>query len=283
MLMKKIDRSRLFLQDHQELFACPHCHEALKIADNSFICQNNHQFDLNKKGNLHFLNHTVKTEYDKEMLGHRQKMIQEGLYQPLIDWLMGYFSVEDITSIVDMGCGEGSFLQQLDQQGLPGTKIGFDISKDGVALATNQDMSGFWCVADITNLPFADNSMSHLLNIFSPSHYQEFRRVLKPGGKLIKIVPESGYLKELREIFYDDQEEKQNYSNHKVVEKFEDEMTALITKRLTYQIPVTDDNYRDILMMSPIKWGASPEVLAKNLEKRQFNHLTIDILILIGQ
>lgn len=283
MLLKKIDRSRQFLENHSDLFACPHCQTALEISGNSFKCQNNHQFDLNKKGNLHFLNHTVKTDYDKEMLVPRQKMIQSGLYQPLIDWLLTYLEKEEVTSVVDMGCGEGSFLQQLDKQGLSGTKVGFDISKDGVALATNHELDAFWCVADITNLPFANHKISHLLNIFSPSHYNEFRRVLTPGGKLIKVVPESGYLKEMRELFYDDQEEKQSYSNDKVVTKFSEEMTCLTTERLTYQIPVTDANYQDILAMSPLKWGANPEILDKIIKERQLDYLTIDILILVGQ
>lgn len=283
MLLKKIDRSRLFLEKHHDLFACPNCHQPLRMNQTSFICANNHRFDLNKKGNLHFMNHTVKTEYDKEMLEHRQQMIQSGLYQPLIEWLVDYLQEDQVSSVVDMGCGEGSFLQQLEKNGLPGTKVGFDISKDGVALATNQELEAFWCVADITNLPFADKQISHLLNIFSPSHYQEFRRVLAPKGKLIKVVPESAYLKELRELFYDGREEKQSYSNEKVVTKFAEEMTTITTERLTYQIPVTDDNYLDILEMSPLKWGASPELRAKIKETRKIDFLTVDVLILVGQ
>lgn len=283
MLLKKIDRSRQFLENHRDLFACPHCQTSLEIRGNSFVCQQNHQFDLNKKGTLHFMNHTVKTDYDKEMLVPRQKMIQSGLYQPLIDWLLTYLEKEEVTSVVDMGCGEGSFLEQLAKQGLPGTKIGFDISKDGVALASNQPVQAFWCVADITNLPFADHKISHLLNIFSPSHYNEFRRVLTPGGKLIKVVPESGYLKELRKLFYDDQEEKQSYSNDKVVTKFSEEMTLLQTERLTYQVPVTDENYQDILAMSPIKWGANPDIVKEVVAKRHITHLTVDVLVLIGE
>lgn len=283
MLLKKIDRSRLFLEKNHELFACPNCHEWLTMQANSFVCPNKHQFDLNKKGNLHFLNHHVKTDYDKEMLVPRQKMIQSGLYQPLIDWILAYLQQDQVTSVVDMGCGEGSFLQQLDQQGLPGTKIGFDISKDGVALATNQNLEAFWCVADITNLPFGNQTISHLLNIFSPSHYKEFQRVLAPGGKLIKVVPEAGYLKELRDLFYDDQVEKQSYSNQKVVTKFKEEMVCLKTERVTYHIPVTDENYANILAMSPLKWGANPEILDEVLSKRQIDSLTIDILILVGE
>lgn len=283
MLLKKIDRSRLFLEKNHQLFACPRCHTSMKMVGNSLTCQSNHQFDLNKKGSLYFLDHTVKTDYDKEMLSQRQVMIQQGLYQPLMARLLTAIQDDQVTSVMDIGCGEGSFLQQLAVAGLPGIKIGFDISKDGVALATNQEVDAFWCVADITNLPFADGSMSHLLNIFSPSHYQEFRRVLKPKGKLIKVVPEAGYLKELRELFYPDESTKQEYSNDKVVAKFAAEMTTLTTERLTYQVPVTDDNYQAILAMSPLKWGADPEKVMAAQALRTIDYLTVDVLILIGE
>ena len=77
-------------------------------------------------------------------------------------------------TVVDVGCGEGSFLAELSQAGLSGLKIGFDLSKEGIYLASNQPIDAFWCVADLTNLPFANEGLDTILNIFSPSHYQNF-------------------------------------------------------------------------------------------------------------
>lgn len=62
-----------------------------------------------------------------------------------------------------------SFLAELSQAGLSGLKIGFDLSKEGIYLASNQPIDAFWCVADLTNLPFADQGLDTILNIFSPS------------------------------------------------------------------------------------------------------------------
>lgn len=284
MLLKKIDQGRAYLEKHGELFACPKCSSKMSIKENtmSFVCQNHHQYDLSKKGTLHFLSHHIKTDYDKEMLVHRQEMIKSGLYQPLVKKIADLMRQIPITSMVDMGCGEGSFLQALADEKVPGTKIGFDISKDGVFLATNQPVEAFWCIADMTNLPFASQSMSHLLNIFSPSHYSEFTRVLQKEGLLIKVVPEENYLKELREVFYVDNESKQVYSNEKVVNKFSQEMTLLSQERLTYQVPVSEENQEHLLRMSPLHWGASKQAFAQ-AKAQGITEITIDVLVLVGK
>ena len=69
-------------------------------------------------------------------------------------------------------------------------------------------------MADLTNLPFANEGLDTILNIFSPSHYQEFRRVLKADGTVIKIIPEENY-KGITSGFYPNDEKKQSYSNQK--------------------------------------------------------------------
>ena len=283
MLLKKIDRAEKFLTENQRLLTCPHCQEAfLPIVGYHLSCTKGHQFDLSKKGTLYFLKHSIETEYNQEMLVHRQKMIATGMYDQLLTVINQQINLSDQEIVVDVGCGEGSFLQRLSDGGLGGRKIGFDISKEGVQLATEHPVEAFWCVADITHLPFGNKSIDYLLNIFSPSHYQEFTRVLKEDGKLLKIVPESGYLQELRQLFYSDQAEKQVYSNQKVVEKFDTEVKLISQTRVTYQFPVPRERQADLLKMSPLHWGASSEA-RKQAEATVLDVITIDVLFLIGE
>ena len=61
----------------------------------------------------------------------------------------------------------------------------------------------------MANCPFQDEQFDVILNILSPANYAEFTRLLKPGGLFVKVVPESGYLKELRDVFYDEPERTQ--------------------------------------------------------------------------
>lgn len=51
-------------------------------------------------------------------------------------------------------------------------------------------------------MPFASNHFSDVINILSPSNYQEFKRVLKPQGQIIKVMPNANYLQELRHLVY---------------------------------------------------------------------------------
>lgn len=279
-MLKKIDFARNFLETHQEQFLCPVCKKSIQLEGYSLICAENHQFDLSKKGTIYFLSHSIQTDYNKKMLIHRSKMIQSGMYQPLLEKIIGDMDLTGNT--LDVGCGEGSFLSELSSLGLVGPKFGFDISKDGIYLASNQPIEAFWCVADLTNLPFADKSMDTVLNIFSPSHYSEFQRVLKQEGTVIKVVPETDYLKELRTAFYPDDETKQTYSNEKVLAKFYKEMDILSDERVTYSFSIPKENRLDLLEMSPLEWGVAEEV-KEAIQKNPLSDITIDVRMLKGK
>ncbi len=285
MLKKKIEYGRGFMQQHLAIFKCPKCSEEFKeIKDNSAVCVKGHRFDFSKKGTLHFPPHHMTSDYDKDMLTSRRKMIQKGLYQPLeekISFLLNEIDQDEY--VVDMGCGEGSFIQRIaSKTPKPLNYLGFDLSKEGIQLASDFSKEGFFFIGDVTDMPFKDASIAVLLNIFSPSHYEEMLRVLKPKGTIIKIIPEAMYLKEMRANFYHDNPEKQLYSNENVYEKFKKDVSLVKEERITYTFPVVSEDYEDVLLMSPIHWGASEsaKVYAK---EHPFNELTIDVKILIGK
>lgn len=281
MLQKKIERSAAFLKEHHDLFRCPICHQLFQTCEDfSFRCPAGHQFDLAKKGTLYFLDHANPTEYNEEMFAARRTMIQAGMYQPLIAQMSKILKCKEETVCVDVGCGEGSFLAQLQQD--LGIYIGFDISKPAIQLASQYDQKIFWCVADLTNLPFADQSVDYLFNMLTPSHYQEFKRVLKPEGKLIKIVPESNYLKELRELYFPDEEAKQHYSNQQVIKKIKQEMTIVNEERITYHFDVSEKIHASLLKMSPLVWNVKEEV-KKAAEKATLSSITVDLRLIVAQ
>ncbi|WP_461198409.1 methyltransferase domain-containing protein [Enterococcus sp. N249-2] len=278
-MLKKIDRGRLFLQAHQALFACPICQQRFFAADSGLVCANRHRFDLSKKGTLFFLDHAVKTEYDQSMFLPRQRMIQSGMYQPVLALIKKHLSLGD--SVLDVGCGEGSFLNQLISAPTQ-TAVGFDIAKEGISLATNQAVPAFWCVADLTNLPFAAASFDTVLNIFSPSNYEEFNRILKKGGQLIKVVPAENYLKELRMAFFPDDLAKQKYSNQRVVDKFLAHYPTATRQRATHVFAIPEALQQDLLAMSPLEWAAT-EAAKEALRKKPLTKITVDVDILIAK
>lgn len=277
-MLKKIERGQQFVWQHTELFRCPICFATMMKQSHGLACQNGHQFDVSKKGTLYFLTHAIESGYDASLFQARGRMIQSGMYQPIIqrcaEALPG-------TRLLDVGCGEGSFLNLLTEHGQPQVSIGFDIAKEGIYQATNQPYGDFWCTADLTNLPFASQTFDRVLNIFSPSNYQEFRRILVPGGKVMKIVPNANYLKELRQAFYPDNLHKQQYSNERVLSKFFQEFPDATHERFSYVFKIPEKRQRDLLEMSPLEWGV-PSVKKEELYQHPLETITVDVDLLIG-
>ena len=133
-------------------------------------------------------------------------------------------------------------------------------------------------MADLTNLPFADHSFDTILNIFSPSHYSEFKRVMKSDGCVIKVIPQAGYLKELRAVYHPNGEE---YSNEAVIQRFTEELKIDHRERVTYEFEIPQENRLDLLEMSPLEWQVTSEIKAK-LADNPLKRITIDIEILKG-
>ncbi|MGO2082658.1 methyltransferase domain-containing protein [Vagococcus sp.] len=284
MLKKKIEYGQEFLEDYATYFSCPKCHQSMCFKEpSSLVCVAGHRFDLSKKGTLHFPNRHMTSDYDQEMLVARRQMIRAGLYQPIIEYLETILPIEAQESIVEFGCGEGSFLKEwLTQVNFKGMASGFDLSKDGVQLASDYNQQAFWFVGDVTQVPFKAHSLDFILNMLSPVAYDEIKRVLKPKGTFVKIIPESGYLQELRTLFYQEHPEKLNYSNEKTYQKFTEQLKKVNEHRLTYTFPIVETNVEAVLKMSPLHWGAS-EAARLTARKTKLTSITVDVTVLFGR
>lgn len=278
--MKKIERGQQFITKNIKLFRCNVCHEPYTdVQGTSLICPNQHQLDLNKKGSLVFLNHAVNTEYDDKMLTARRQVLTAGLFDGIIDAVAGNLpNTKQV--LLDVGTGEGTPLARLlERRSSLDTAIGFDISKAGVNLATQLDTSAFFTVADLAQLPFNDASFDSVVEFFSPSAYQEFNRVLKPGGKIIKVVPNKNYLHELREMLYPVDSPNHTYDNQKVVDRFMDQYPGAEIQNITYQWEIPSNLWIDLLHMTPLHWGARQEAQSA-AEQTSLPFVTVDIQIL---
>ena len=277
-MLKKIDQAALFLEENHQLFCCPFCHEEMVAKEKALFCANQHRFDLSKKGTLYFLKQQIKTEYNQKMFQHRRALILNGMYDPLLALLAEKCRGH---RVLDVGCGEGSFLHLLEQQASLLPSVGFDLSKEGVYLASDYNQKHFFCVADLTNLPFRSDAFSTILNIFSPSNYQEFARVSQANGQVIKVVPRSGYLQELRQAFFPENEEKQHYSNEMVIAKFQETFPKMERKIVTYTFEIPENCRLSLLEMSPLEWSVTKERKAL-LQEKPLSQITIDLEVLIG-
>ena len=216
--MKKIERAEKLVQSHLNTFRCPICHQGyIRLTGNTLVCEEGHTIDFNRHGYLHFLNTQGTTEYDRTMFLSRRRLLEAGLFKPIIEEVNSLLPTTPQT-ILDVGTGEGTPLAQLATlRHNQDFYVGFDISKPGITLATQLDIDAFFCVADLRQLPFADRSFDTVLELFSPSDYREFNRVLKEDGNLMKVIPNADYLLELRHLLYGNQDQHYHYDNSRVL------------------------------------------------------------------
>lgn len=275
---KRVMSTKL-MKENQFLFSCPLCKSVMNVNDDGNVyCNNNHSFNVAKQGYVNFMTKEIRSMYSKTLFESRKEIIQSGLYHPVQERLAQLIGTSANT-ILDTGCGEGSHLhticQLLKQQVIA---IGIDIAKEGIMTAAKYYEQKIWCVGDLSNSPFQEKSFDIVLNILSPANYEEFRRILKPTGKLIKVVPQSDYLKQLRHLAFQ-HSEKENYSNEQTVERFTEYFPKYTKQRVTYTVPLQEQLLPKLLEMTPLGWHINPELL----EGYTINEITIDLDILVAE
>ena len=78
-----------------------------------------------------------------------------------------------------------------------------DIAKPAVRLAAKALPAAKYAVASSFAQPVRTGWADLLLNCFSPFAQEEFRRVLRPGGRMIYVVPGAEHLYQMKAVLYD--------------------------------------------------------------------------------
>ena len=288
---KKIPLTKMNIKNNIKLFKCPICGDSMEMVEHKNLrCKKNHCFDLSKNGYINFLLHNVKTEYNRSMLESRNIICKSGFFTILIKKISEIISLQQIKNskkinILDVGCGEGSHLSQIIEkianENISCQGVGIDISKDGIHIASREYKECIWCVGDLTKNPFRDCSFHIVLDILSPSNYAEFNRILKKNGLLIKVVPGSNYLRELRDAFYYETDKK-TYSNERVINHFKKNYQLLGTYSIEYKAPIDKTNLEHLISMTPLSWKVSQEKIQELLYS-DIQETSVEFTILLGQ
>ncbi len=197
----------------ETLFLCPVCGDTLTRTAQALRCPAGHSFDVAAAGYVHLLPsgrmHTRTPGDDRAMAAARSRFLNGGWYGPLADRLAELclaLATRDPV-VIDSGCGEGYYTAHLAaalrQAGQIPRIAGIDISKECIRRAAKRSGDIEYAVASAFALPFRDSAADVLLNCFAPLALSEFRRVLRPGGLLLCVVPGPRHLWELKEILYD--------------------------------------------------------------------------------
>lgn len=261
-------------------FICPVCKEKLNKDARSYVCPNNHSFDISKDGYVNLLmsqqSSLKRHGDDKLMVKSRRDFLSGGYYErlcrQLCETVSEYVSCGGV--IADIGCGEGYYTGAIMESGKYNI-YGIDISKDALRYASKSLKNGEFAVASAFTLPFSDNSADCVLNIFAPSAYEEFSRVLKDDGYLIKAAPLEDHLWGLKCALY-----REPYKNKP--EKRNDELFELISsKEIRYDIHL--DNSEDIgnlFRMTPYFYKTGREESERLLSMTELNttvHFNVEV------
>ena len=220
------------------VFICPVCGQDFTDTGKSLLCPSGHNFDKSAKGYVNLLtgNNSKQHGDDKLMCRARHVFLSKEYYKPLLEAIISLMKkhVKSGDIILDAGCGEGWYTNNIIKS-LPEINMAaVDISKEALSIAKLNGSA----VASVYDLPLRDNSVDMILNIFSPFSDEEYKRTLTNEGLLLYVIPLESHLYELKSLLYD-----KPYLNE--VKPYElDGYSLLETAEVKYTVEI--DNNQDI-------------------------------------
>lgn len=195
------------------LFLCPICGAPLTREAQVYQCPGGHSYDVAREGYVHLLpanrKHSRQPGDDRDMVAARSRFLGGGWYGHLLETLrdlaLRYAPGE--TVFLDAGCGEGYYTagvtEALEAAGRTVRSAGVDLSKYALKKAARRSRETEFAVASVYHLPVADAAADLLLDCFAPLAAEEYRRVVKPGGVFLYVVPAPQHLMEMKDVLYE--------------------------------------------------------------------------------
>lgn len=250
----------------QTLWACPVCKQSLQTVDNGVICDNAHHYDRAKQGfvNLMLANQkrSVNPGDNREMVDARRLFLASGHYDFLVQALaesLMYLAAEDMFRLLDLGCGGGFYIKRLHEAFPNGGYWGVDISKEAVKRACGFAQNAHFAVGSSYSIPVQDSSFDAVLSVFAPFDSNEVKRVLVPGGILIRVSPGADHFRQIKQALYPE------YRPH--TEPAIPEGAAEKSKRQIFQSRSLEaDLLQALLNMTPLHIKGDAEAKARLIE-----------------
>lgn len=170
----------------------------------SLICSKGHTQNIARQGYVSLLGRDsgTHTADSAEMIAARERFLDSGHFQPLVDALVEAASGAPDGAVVDLGSGTGHYLAAVLDSLPERIGVGVDNSKFAARKTAKKHERASAIVADVWDeIPIRDGAAGLMLNVFSPRNGEEMTRILAPGGRLVVVTPQPGHLSELIETF----------------------------------------------------------------------------------
>ncbi len=134
-------------------------------------------------------------QYYNRRFSERPLRAREGFYS----WIARKVPPAEGSTVLDIACGGGYLLQKLQPNNC--NLFGCDIATEALRIAQREAPEAQFAVADAEKLPYQDSSFDMVYNLGSLEHFldmetaaREMRRVLRPQGSAVVMVPNSRYI-----------------------------------------------------------------------------------------
>jgi 23S rRNA (guanine745-N1)-methyltransferase len=216
---------------------------ALVREDRRLVCSSKHSFDIGRSGYINLLqpqDRRSKQPGDAaSIVAARRRMHDCGATVPLLRAIADILAAEQGDVVLDAGCGDGFYLSSLARE-TGFDAHGVDISIPAIDAAARRYPECEWIVANADRfLPYADRSFSIIMSITARMNAEEFRRVLRDGGRLLVALPAPEDLTELRGAGRDRVD--------RTIETFAQDFTLAERRRVTATINLDADEVSDVL------------------------------------
>jgi 23S rRNA (guanine745-N1)-methyltransferase len=186
------------------MLLCPvrDCHLALTREDQRVFCPRGHSFDAARSGYINLLQPQDRRSKDpgdtRAAVASRRRLHDRGVTAPMLESIADFIGASPSDSVLDAGCGDGFYLGSLARR-IGFEAHGLDISTPAVDAAVRRYPECEWLVANADRfVPYSEGSFSLVMSITARMNSGEFRRVLRPGGRLLIALPAPDDLIELR-------------------------------------------------------------------------------------
>lgn len=236
-----------------DVLACPHCATPLTLGEKVATCATGHSFDRARGGYLNLLVGgrlpAGTTPGDTaDALVARRRFLGAGHYAPVAAALVEAVGAVD-GPLLDVGCGEGYYLAQL----APAEALGLDVSKHAVQMVCRLLPQHQFVVGSAYRLPILHGTLAAVTSVFAPHPFDEFARVLRPGGRWVTVTPGPTHLQELRPNFTGDAQAK---ALDRQQRRSQPPPEAAWSRRVQFRLILDAATLSDLFFMTPIRWQA---------------------------
>ncbi|WP_207386934.1 putative RNA methyltransferase [Frankia sp. Cppng1_Ct_nod] len=196
---------------------CPLCLQGLTVGDSQVRCPAGHAYDIARQGYVTFTTGRANeiSGDSADMVQAREAFLAAGHFTALADALaetvLGQQTKSDTELgdthgrqpggqpvIVDVGAGTGYYLAHLLRACPGAVGIAIDASRYALRRAARAHPLIGAVGADVRSpLPIRTGVASLMLDVFAPRNVAEMRRVLRPDGKLVIVMPTARHLADI--------------------------------------------------------------------------------------